>query len=1103
MRMGEFLRVLRRSPSAFFRAWPVVIALAVCGLACVNIWLGPGILNTRAGGDSPFLLQRVFELAVNLRAGEFPARWMPDAAYGLGYPFFHFYAALPYYLAAGLNLIGFDLLAAIKLTQTLGMLAAAGAMGLYARTRLPTAGAVLAVVAYTLAPFHLVNVYVRGDSLSEFYAFVWYPLILWAVDRVARRRASVADVLVLAASLAALVLTHNVSALIFAPFIALYALAALWRERRSAPVAGSVARLGLAAGLAIALAAWFWLPALGDARLVQLGDQTTGYFNYANHFRSVDLVQPGGVFDYSVSSDSTPFAVGLVQAALAVLGGAVCVARVIRSRRALDGPVNWTPVVWVALLALATFMVTPLSQIVWEKAPLLALAQFPWRFLSILALFAALLTGGLAFGDVERETSNAKRQTSNVKREAPIVNRQSSIPNPKSQIQNRPWLVLAPILLLVVQSIPGLPNERLNIRAEDVTPDTLKLYEWFTGNIGTTIRAEYLPVSTQPRPLIGPDVVGMPRRAVPVQGVIGASTLEEMGPARQVWQVDVDSQAATFTLPLLYWPAWRARVVGGRDLELKPYIGSGWVQMSLPRGQHRIELWLDATPLQRAGEAVSLAALLVAGVVAGAAWLRRRAGERGSRGAGERRSGGATSAQPQMRAGYVIGGVGVGVVALILLALVIRWLDSPVSPPLKTLDFAGRPFPHRGPVTFVDGDGHPYTLTRAIVSPLAVNGGDPFTLTTEWAGGRAPAQVGVQQVLPQGGYFAFLFRFAREASLGAPALSTHRALSGALPGPMPLTVLAQDASGQPLTPTVASGEHQGQAMLAGLTILASQPLSTEQVIRTFPNGIVLQQLDWIYTSEHSICIRPTWSTTRPRADALKVSLRLRGSDGREVAVADGEPQGGLAPTWAWPVGAAIGDNYCVDLIDTLDFGESYTLLLRWYRLLDNRTEGEVTLVGARGQGLRDVHLPHLAITDHRDQPPAMQVSSRALFANTIRLLGYDLVTGTSSLSLTLHWQGLVPISEDYKFFVHLAPMDRGEPVRQADRLTLDGLYPTGVWLPGEVVSDSITLDLTGVSPGRYRLAIGWYDPNTLARLPATDGGRPVPDGWLVLAEVVR
>jgi len=84
---------------------------------------------------------------------------------------FNFYAALPYYLAAGLRLLGWGPIHALQAVQGVGFVLSAAAMALLARRvfRRPAAVA-LAVVAYTCAPFHLVNVYVRGDSLSEFYA---------------------------------------------------------------------------------------------------------------------------------------------------------------------------------------------------------------------------------------------------------------------------------------------------------------------------------------------------------------------------------------------------------------------------------------------------------------------------------------------------------------------------------------------------------------------------------------------------------------------------------------------------------------------------------------------------------------------------------------------------------------------------------------------------------------------------------------------------------------------------------------------------------------------------------------------------------------------
>ena len=101
--------------------------ILVALIAAAPLW-GPGMVNTRGGGDSPFLLQRTHQMLANLRAGVFPVRWMPDAAYGLGYPFFSYYSALPYYLAGLFALAGLDILTALKVVQTLGFVAAALAM---------------------------------------------------------------------------------------------------------------------------------------------------------------------------------------------------------------------------------------------------------------------------------------------------------------------------------------------------------------------------------------------------------------------------------------------------------------------------------------------------------------------------------------------------------------------------------------------------------------------------------------------------------------------------------------------------------------------------------------------------------------------------------------------------------------------------------------------------------------------------------------------------------------------------------------------------------------------------------------------------------------
>ncbi len=1071
--------VLSHKPPYHHYIAPALVLL-VCALASAPVWLGPGIIQTHAGGDSPFLLQRTFELAAALRAGVFPVRWMPDAAFGLGYPFFNFYAALPYYLAAFLNLTGFDLLTAIKLTQTAGMFAAAGSMWLYARRHLPRNGTLLATVAYTLTPYHLVNLYVRGDSLQEFFAFAWYPLILWAIDDIAGVESTVRNTgnmagrslgaaLALAGGLAGLVLTHNVSALIFAPFIVLYASARLWRHLRvqgSRSALAACAWLTGAAILAAIISAWFWAPALGEAGAVQLNNQTTGYFDFHNHFRSLNLIQLSAVFNYSVDNSLGAFAMALPQAVLVGLG--------VLAWLRYDSKRPATLLLF-ALFVLATLMITPLSQPVWDATAILPLAQFPWRFLSVQAVFAAMLIGNIARWPVLASSDN-----------------QGSTAKPRTVAAA--WTSLAVILMALLLALPGIPDERLDIRSEDVTPATLQLYEWFSDNIGTTIRAEYLPRTVQPRPAVGPDLLRQPRRALPVTGDVAASELVKQSPASQLWRITVDSDEATMTLPLLYWPGWHA---GARPMSsvgtagsytsvaVSAYQGSGWTMLSLPKGEYEVLLRYTGTDLERAANAVSLAGFIALVGLTGTYIVLSRHGE-------------------ASRQRCVLYGA-VSIVFLILAGQGYRLVYRPRPASLLTIDYGNRQFVHRSPVTYTSSTGRSYILTGAHITPAQVRAGEVFTLSTTWLDDRTPAEVGIDQELPSGGYFAYLFRFAHSLTFGPPALSRHVAITDALPGPLLLKLVVRDAAGNIYTATNRSGAALERPFLVGLSIDApadSANVNEPEPIRTFPNGIVLRSLDWYQPTDHDLCFRPAWQGTRDIAAALQVSFLMRGADGREIARADAQPQAGLEPSWSWSRDAVVRDGICVKTKGLLNPGEPYTLLVRWYRVSDQRPDGEVILVGNRAQDTVNApNLPHAIIVDHTYAPPQAQHAADALFGGNIRLLGYDLISTTQNLRLTLYWLAVTTPSIDYKLFVHLAPASSAEPVLQSDRYTLDGMYPTGMWLPGEIVSDTVRLDLAGVPPGRYQLAVGWYDPQTLARLPGVVAGKVIPDGRLVLTEV--
>jgi hypothetical protein len=1025
---------------------PLILLLAVALAASVPLW-GPGIVNTRGGGDSPFLLQRVHQMAANLRAGVFPVRWMPDAAYGLGYPFFSYYAALPYYLAGLLVVIGLDILTAIKITQTLGFLAAALAM--YGWMRRLTAnrwGAWLGAVGYTVAPFHLVNVYVRGDSLSEFYAFIFYPLILWALDLPEGRPLRRAGV---ALAYAGLLLTHNISAFIFTPFVLLYVLI---RRRPDWRTLGDLSALGLG----LLLSAWFWLPALGESNLAQLGAVTQGYFHYTNHFRARNLVQNCFFFDYSLSSpERTPFAMGLTQAVGAAVGGLVLLIRLATAR--IGRPAGGQPVgaglapapSLLLGLVISTLMITPLSKPLWDHLPLLPMVQFPWRFLSVQALFAAA-----ALGMIPHSTPGSLRR-------------------------RQGWGEALCGLILMAAVLVPLHPDRLPIGLEDVTRERLLLYELFTSNIGTTIRHEYLYRAVVPRPFtsdaaIEPDA---PPRAIPLDGARLEAEQVESAPTRQVWRVAGEGGGIAF--PILYWPGWRARV-DGEPVDVGPVEGSGYLALRVPPGEHTVVLYLGRTPIRALAEGVSLAAALGVAVIVAGRYLtaRRRA-------------------------------------LLYALCVVIALTPTPVPPPPLpqvgegeggrgegvraplTMDFIQMPYLHPNPqgVRFEGRDGWAellgYTLPDDAPSP-----GDTLTVTVKLEA-SFPATVTLALVSPAS---------VRQdlAPLAEVTCAGHLC---------PLTVPADTPRGiyllrlrvfgpqGELSARTPAGAEMGTLYLAPVRVVAGPPLPAEAaVLHPFGPEIRLYGATVAQTAPDQLTVRLVWGARYPIAANYGISLRLRDATGREWAAMDTQPGYGFLPTSLWRPGEMVTDRYEFPLPADLPQGEEYTLHVVLYRF------PSLQAVGERPVGPFTVPLE----TPYEEKPaprqftlPPVPYPMGVTFGGEIRLAGYAVTREGNRLLLTLYWQALTAPRGDYTRFVHLFDPTTGALVAQNDSPPRGGKYPTSWWVAGEVVTETVTLPLEEVPPGAYRLAVGLYDATVTRLLAVGPDGQPVPDDRPVLAVEVR
>ncbi len=103
------------------------------------------------------------------------------------------------------------------------------------------------------------------------------------------------------------------------------------------------------------------------------------------------------------------------------------------------------------------------------------------------------------------------------------------------------------------------------------------------------------------------------------------------------------------------------------------------------------------------------------------------------------------------------------------------------------------------------------------------------------------------------------------------------------------------------------------------------------------------------------------------------------------------------------------------------------------------------------------------------------------------------------LPLTLHWQALSSLEEDYTVFIQL--LDENDALMgQIDAWPLQGTYPTSQWQVGEIVDDPYVMQLNEeLGDGEYRLLIGFYLLADLRRLPVLDAnGAAVDDKFTVL-----
>jgi len=373
--MNELLPSPIERPLAGLPPW--LLALLLSLLASVAVVLPFFWLGAASGHDFEFHVASWLDVAYQWKHGVVYPRWTAWTNYGFGEPRYIFYPPLSWMLGAALTLIlpvSWVPAAFILFAQTLAGLAAFFLLCRLTTTR----SACLGAAFYAANPYGLLISYIRSD-FAEQLACALFPVLLLAALRLAdllpEARPRLPAIPFFAMAFAAVWLSNAPAGVIASYSMALvFAWAALWQRSWQAATRGAA---GLALGLG--LTGFYLLPAAYEQRWVNIGQALSSGLMPAQNFLFTRIDDVEHTWFNYISSYCALILILLTAAtALASLR------TVSRENSHGTGKTLWRTL--LLLGAAATLLMLRFTLPLWNLLPKLRFVQFPWRWMSLLAV---------------------------------------------------------------------------------------------------------------------------------------------------------------------------------------------------------------------------------------------------------------------------------------------------------------------------------------------------------------------------------------------------------------------------------------------------------------------------------------------------------------------------------------------------------------------------------------------------------------------------------------------------------------------------------------------------------------------------------------------
>ena len=241
-----------------------------------------------------------------------------------------------------------------------------------------------------------------------------------------------------------------------------------------------------------------------------------------------------------------------------------------------------------------------------------------------------------------------------------------------------------------------------------------------------------------------------------------------------------------------------------------------------------------------------------------------------------------------------------------------------------------------------------------------------------------------------------------------------------------------------------------------------------------------------------------WQALRPSATRYDVLLKVLDASYKVWGQQSRPLPGPFLPLQWWKPGQIVKDRRAVELLPATPPGPYYVEVHVYSPSADEWLKPE---------GDCDILLGPVEVS--RREPPAIEDLDMdhpigAVLGERVRLLGYNIESGFrrgDNIHLTLFWQCLEEMDQDYTVFTHL--VDEKQNIwGQKDNPPVDGFYPTSRWEAGEIVRDQYDILISPEAPpGEHQIEVGMYLVETGERLPVLLDDEAVQSDEVMLGSI--